>query len=58
MVSETLLIGFALGSIPSAELARLFVALIAKKFGLKPAEIRRYNNTDANESDGDTDTAE
>jgi len=58
MVSETLLIGFALGSIPSAELARLLVALIAKKFGLKPAEIRRYNNTDANEGSGDSNTDE
>ena len=55
MVSETLLIGFALGSIPSAELARLLVALIAKKFGLKPGEIRRYNNTDPNEVNDNTD---
>jgi|APHM01.1.fsa_nt_gi hypothetical protein len=44
MVSEDLLIGVALGAIPSSELARLVVALLAKKFGLKPSEIRKFNS--------------
>jgi hypothetical protein len=40
---EWLLVGVALGAIPSSDLARLAVALLAKRAGVEPAEIRKYN---------------
>jgi len=40
---EWLLVGVALGAIPSSDLARLAVALLAKRAGVKPREIRKYN---------------
>lgn len=40
---ELLLIGVALGAIPSSDLARIAVAVLAKRAGLKPQDIRKYN---------------
>jgi hypothetical protein len=40
---EFLLLGVALGAIPSSELAGLVVAALGKRLGVKPGEIRRYN---------------
>jgi hypothetical protein len=40
---ELLLLGVALGAIPTSDLARLAVAFLAKRAGLKPADIRKYN---------------
>jgi len=40
---EWLLLGVALGAIPSSELARLAVAMIAKRAGLEPSEISKIN---------------
>ena len=40
---ELLLLGVALGAIPSSELARLVVAALGKRLGVAPEEIRQYN---------------
>lgn len=40
---ELLLLGVALGAIPSSELARLVVAALGKRLGVKPKDIREYN---------------
>jgi len=40
---ELLLLGVALGAIPSSELARLVVAAVGKRLGVAPEEIRQYN---------------
>ena len=40
---EFLLLGVALGAIPSSELARLVVAALGKRLGVAPEEIRQYN---------------
>lgn len=40
---QFLLLGVALGAIPSSELGRIAVATLAKKLGLKPREIQRFN---------------
>ena len=50
---ELLLLGVALGAIPSSELARLVVAALGKRLGVAPEEIRQYN--DATDDGGDTD---
>jgi hypothetical protein len=39
-----LLLGFALGTIPSADLARLFVAALGGWLGVKPREVRQYSD--------------
>ena len=49
---ELLLLGVALGAIPTSDLARLTVALLAKRAGLKPADIRKYNAATNEDSDG------
>jgi len=49
---ELLLLGVALGAIPTSDLARLAVAGVAKWIGVKPGEIRKYN---AATDDGGTD---
>jgi len=47
---ELLLLGVALGAIPSSELARLVVAALGKQLGVKPGEIQKYNDaTDTDE---------
>jgi len=40
---DLLLLGVALGAIPSSELARLVVAALGKRLGVAPEEIRQYN---------------
>ncbi|MUV50963.1 MULTISPECIES: hypothetical protein [Haloarcula] len=40
---QLLLLGVALGAIPSSELGRIAVATLAKRLGLEPREIRRFN---------------
>lgn len=40
---ELLLLGVALGAIPTSDLARLTVAVLAKRFGVSPKEIKRFN---------------
>lgn len=37
-----LILGVALGAIPSSELGKLMVAWLAKKLGVKPSDIRQY----------------
>ena len=49
---DLLLLGVALGAIPSSELARLVVAAVGKRLGVEPKEIRQYN---AATDDGNTD---
>ncbi len=46
---EMLLIGFALGSVPTAELAKLMLVFIGKRLGVKPQEITSYQDA-TNES--------
>jgi|APHM01.1.fsa_nt_gi hypothetical protein len=48
---ELLLLGVALGAVPTSDLARLTVAVLAKKFGVSPKEIKRYS--DATEQSAD-----
>ena len=54
---ELLLLGVPLGAIPSSDLARLTVAALAKRLGVKPGEIRKYNAATDDASDGDTNDA-
>jgi hypothetical protein len=51
MNTDLLLIGVALGAIPSATLGRIMTAYLAKRAGLKPSEIQEYQNA----ADGDAD---
>lgn len=52
-----LLLGIALGAIPSSELGRLLVAVLAKKSGVDPSDIRKYNAaTEDPDPDPDSDT--
>ena len=51
---EMLLLGVALGAIPSSELARLTVAAIGKRLGVEPREIRQYNAAANDDTDADT----
>jgi hypothetical protein len=48
---QLLLLGVALGAIPSSDLARLVVAVLAKKFGVSPKEIKRFNQATGESSD-------
>lgn len=48
---EFLLLGVALGAIPTSDLARLTVAALGKRIGVEPKEIRKYNA--ATNDDGD-----
>ena len=50
---ELLLLGVALGAIPSSDLARLTVAALAKRLGVKPGEIRKYNAATDDSADAD-----
>jgi len=45
-----LLLGFALGTVPSVRLARLFVAALGKRMGIAPKAIENY--AEATDSDG------
>jgi hypothetical protein len=47
-----LLIGVALGSIPTRELGRIMVAFLAKRVGVKAKEIERYEKA-TDDSSGD-----
>jgi len=49
---ELLLLGVALGAIPTSDLARLTVAVLGKKFGVEPGEIRKYNAATDDSEDG------
>lgn len=40
---EWLLIGVFLGAVPSAEVGRVALVAAAKKVGVRPKEIERYN---------------
>jgi hypothetical protein len=40
---QLLLLGVALGAVPSARLGRIFAAALAKRLGLKPREIAQYD---------------
>jgi len=46
-----LLLGVALGAIPSGELARILTAAVGKAAGVEPGEIRQYN--EATDGDGE-----
>lgn len=45
-----LLLGYALGAVPSAEFARIVITAVGKRAGVKPREIERYS--DATDADG------
>jgi len=49
---ETLLLGVALGAIPSAELGRIAVAFLAKRLGVTPKEITSYNEATSDDAGG------
>ena len=51
---ELLLLGVALGAIPTSDLARLAVAAIGKQVGVKPREIRKYNAATGDDSQDDS----
>ncbi|RKS83298.1 hypothetical protein BDK61_2641 [Haloarcula quadrata] len=51
---QLLLLGVALGAIPSSELGRIAVATLAKRLGLKPREIRRFNAATEDGAGGET----
>jgi hypothetical protein len=44
-----LLLGFALGTVPSVRLARLFVAALAKRMGVRPKEVEQYADATTND---------
>lgn len=47
-------VAVALAATDAAALSRLFVAVLAKKLGIKPSEIMRYDSaTDGDGSDGE-----
>lgn len=47
---ETLLLGVALGAIPSATLGQLMVVWLGQRLGVKPSEITEYREaTDESE---------
>lgn len=48
---EALLLGVALGAIPSAELGRIAVAALGKWMGVSPKQITAYNDA-TDDSDG------
>lgn len=48
---ELLLLGVGLGAIPTSDLARLAVAALAKRLGVSPKEIRRFNDATDDASD-------
>jgi hypothetical protein len=41
---QLILVGVVLGAVPSSELGRLAVAALSKRLGLKPREIKQYND--------------
>lgn len=47
---EILLIGFALGSIPTAELAKLMLAFLGKRLGISPEQITQYQSATTEDS--------
>lgn len=47
---QLLLLGVALGAIPTARLGRVATAALAKRLGLKPREIAQYDDA----ADGDS----
>lgn len=54
---QLLLLGVALGAIPTSELSNILVAFLGKKLGVKPGEITSYNKA-ASASDGDDSDSE
>jgi hypothetical protein len=48
---ELILLGVALGAVPTAMLGRITAAALAKRAGVKPAEIAEYS--EASDGDGD-----
>lgn len=52
---ELVLLGVALGAIPTASLGRLALAWLAKRAGLEPQEIREYSNTTEEDENDDSD---
>lgn len=47
---ELIIIGVLLGAIPTSDLGRLAVAALAKRVGLEPADIRKYNAATSDET--------
>jgi hypothetical protein len=51
-LAAVVFVAVALAATDAAALSRLFVAVLAKKLGVKPSEIMRYDNaTDGNDTD-------
>ncbi|MFA1612039.1 hypothetical protein [Halobellus rubicundus] len=51
---EWVLVGVVLTAVPSTDLAAIAVAWLAKKAGLKPSDIRKYNAATSDGDDSDT----
>jgi len=47
------LLGYALGVIPGSRAARLFVAYLGKRLGVKPKQIEKFDEATDSGSDGD-----
>jgi len=48
---ELILLGVALGAVPTSNLARLVVAALGKRLGVAPREIENYNAATDNDDD-------
>ena len=55
---ELILLGVALGAIPSAMLGRIMAAWLGKRAGVKPSEIAAYSEASDGESETQTDDTE
>ena len=40
-----LLVGYALGAVPSAEIGSVIIAGLAKRFGVSPKEVKAYDES-------------
>lgn len=49
---HTLLLGVALGAIPTAELGALMLAWASKRLGVSPSEIARFGDPSSQTDDG------
>ncbi len=50
---QILLMGFALGSVPTSEFGRISVAFIGKRLGVEPKDVEEYD--EATDDEGSTD---
>lgn len=55
---EWVLVGVALGAIPTSDLAAIAVAYLSKRAGLKPSDIRKFNAATNDGGDGPDSTTD